>query len=138
MAAGVFLRFVNKYSQKTNLEECNKVLLNCTNIIHNVNTLLKPYLPFSCETVDKYLNKSTNKWEHEKASDIKIESNIKPLYVRYDKSIVEEEQILVYADCLTHFDSIKSIYFLAHNVMNLDGRKALSLLKIKCLKIITK
>ena len=77
---------------KTDINECNKVLFNCLNIIYNVNTLLKPYLPFSCETVDKYLNKKTNKWKYERVSDIKIESDIKPLYIRYDKKVIEEEK----------------------------------------------
>lgn len=95
-----FISYANKYFDekapwllaKLNIEDCNKVLFNCVNIIYNVNTLLKPYLPFSCEIVDNYLNKSTNKWEYEKVSDIKIESDIKPLYIRYDKSIIEEEK----------------------------------------------
>lgn len=95
-----FISYANKYFDekapwilaKTNINECNKVLFNCVNIIYNVNTLLKPYLPFSCEIVDKYLNKSNNRWEYEKISNIKIESDIKPLYERFDKSVIEEEK----------------------------------------------
>lgn len=43
----------------------------------------------------------------------------------------EEEQILVDADCLSHFDSIKSIYSLASKVIGLDDNTSLQYIKDK-------
>ena len=95
-----FIGYANKYFDekepwklaKENIEECNNVLLNCVNIILNVNTLLKPYLPFSCETVEGYLNEKVNNWEYVQINNIEISKEIKPLYERYDKSRIEEEK----------------------------------------------
>lgn len=94
-----FISYANKYFDekepwklaKENKEECNKVLLNCVNIILNVNTLLKPYLPFSSETVEGYLNEKVTEWKYKQVQEIKISSDIKPLYERYDKSRIDEE-----------------------------------------------
>ena len=94
-----FISYANKYFDekepwklaKENIEECNKVLLNCVNIILNVNTLLKPYLPNSSEQVEKYLNENVDSWNYKSITKIKISSEIKPLYERYDKSRIEEE-----------------------------------------------
>ncbi|MBQ2910544.1 MAG: methionine--tRNA ligase [Bacilli bacterium] len=95
-----FISYANKYFDekepwklaKENIEECNNVLLNCVNIILNVNTLLKPYLPFSCETVEGYLNEKVNNWEYVQINNVEISKEIKPLYERYDKSRIEEEK----------------------------------------------
>ncbi|MBO5121250.1 MAG: methionine--tRNA ligase [Bacilli bacterium] len=94
-----FISYANKYFDekepwklaKENIDECNKVLLNCVNIILNVNILLKPYLPFSCEKVEEYLNKKTKNWNYTKVNNIEISKEIKPLYERYDKSRIDEE-----------------------------------------------
>lgn len=94
-----FISYANKYFDekepwklaKENIEGCNKVLLNCVNIILNVNTLLKPYLPNSSEQVEKYLNENIDNWNYKSITEIKICSEIKPLYERYDKSRIEEE-----------------------------------------------
>ena len=94
-----FISYANKYFDekepwklaKENIEECNNVLLNCVNIILNVNILLKPYLPFSCEKVEEYLNKKTKNWNYTKVNNIEISKEIKPLYERYDKSRINEE-----------------------------------------------
>lgn len=95
-----FISFANKYFDenqpwilaKTNINECNDILYNCVNIIYNVNTLLKPYLPFSCELVEKYLNNKNLKWEYQRITNVSIASDIKPLYERYDKEIIEQEK----------------------------------------------
>jgi len=42
-----------------------------------------------------------------------------------------EEQILVDADAMAHFDCIKSLYSLAHNVMGLNEKDSLSYIKEK-------
>ena len=94
-----FISYANKYFDekqpwvlaKENTKECNKVLLNCVNIISNVNTLLKPYLPYSCEKVEDYLNIFNPNWEYKSVGDISIKEDIKPLYERYDKKVIEEE-----------------------------------------------
>lgn len=94
-----FISFANKYFDekepwklaKENLAECNKVLLNCVNIILNVNTLLKPYLPNSSQIVENYLNENITTWDYKQTKEIKINSDIKPLYERYDKSRIDEE-----------------------------------------------
>ncbi len=94
-----FISFANKYFDekqpwvlaKTDINKCNNVLFNCVNIIFNVNTLLKPYLPFSCEKVEKYLNNKVSNWEYKTISNILLSKDIKPLYERYDKSKISEE-----------------------------------------------
>ena len=94
-----FISYANKYFDekqpwvlaKENIKECNKVLLNCVNIISNVNTLLKPYLPYSCEKVENYLNISNSKWKYKAVGNISIKEEIKPLYERYDKKVIDEE-----------------------------------------------
>ena len=78
---------------KTNKEECEKILFNCVNIIFNINTLLKPYLPFSSDKVENYLNEPNNKWKYKTISKVDINKDINPLYERYDKSKIEEEKV---------------------------------------------
>ena len=93
------INFANKYFDekqpwilaKTDINECNNVLYNCCNIIYNINLLLKPYLPFSCEKVDEYLNASNNEWIYKSLEKVEISQNIQPLYERYDKRVIEEE-----------------------------------------------
>ena len=95
-----FISFANKYFDekqpwvlaKNNVDACNDVLYNCVNIIYNINILLKPYLPFSCEKVEEYLNNKTSKWEYNVISNVFISKNVKPLYERYDKNVIEEEK----------------------------------------------
>ena len=95
-----FISFANKYFDenqpwilaKTNINECNEILYNCVNIIYNVNTLLKPYLPFSCELVEKYLNNRNLKWEYQRITNVSIAGDIRPLYERYVKEIIEQEK----------------------------------------------
>ena len=41
---------------------------------------------------------------------------------RADFRTTEEERILVYADDLSHFDSINNLYSLAQNVMELNDK----------------
>lgn len=95
-----FIVFANKYFDekqpwilaKTDIDKCNSVLFNCVNIISNVNTLLKPYLPFSCEKVEEFLNTKVSKWEYNTILNISLSKDIKPLYERYDKSVIDEEK----------------------------------------------
>lgn len=94
-----FINYANKYFDekapwilvKENKQKCNDVLFNCCNIIYNVNTLLKPYLPFTSEKVEKYLKISNNNWGYRPIDKVDILNGIKPLYERYDKKIIDEE-----------------------------------------------
>lgn len=96
-----FISLANKYFDekqpwilaKTNLDECNDVLFNCVNIIFNVNTLLKPFLPFSSEKVEQYLSITNDEWKYKQIMNVSIKKNIQPLYKRYDKSIIKEETV---------------------------------------------
>lgn len=99
-----FINVANKYFDnnepwnlfKTDTDKCEEILYTCVNIIYNVSNLLKPFLPFSSDIVDSYLNQKNNDWEYKIISDININSNIKPLYERYDKNLIdiEKEKIL--------------------------------------------
>ncbi len=94
-----FISFANKYFDekqpwilaKQDINKCNEVLFNCVNIIYNINTLLKPFLPFTSEIVENYLNCNNNEWSYKTIDKVIIKDNIKPLYERYDKKIIEEE-----------------------------------------------
>ncbi|MDE6141799.1 MAG: methionine--tRNA ligase [Bacilli bacterium] len=94
-----FISYANKYFDlkqpwilvNEDKKKCEEVLFNCVNIIYNVNTLLKPFLPFSCDKVDEYLGLKNNGWKYEGVDVVKIKTNIEPLYIRYDKRIIEEE-----------------------------------------------
>ena len=45
-----------------------------------------------------------------------------------------EEQVIVDADAMSHFDSIKELYSLAHNVMGLNEQESLKSVKEKFIK----
>lgn len=95
-----FIMYSNKYFDenepwalaKTNKDECERVLYNCVNIIFNINNLLKPYLIESTVKVEDYLNDSINEWKYVKLNKVELKSNIEALFVRYDKSLIDEEK----------------------------------------------
>ena len=94
-----FINYANKYFDnnqtwvlaKTDPDECKKILFNCVNIIFNINTLLKPYLFESTLKVEEYLNLKNSKWEYKEIKSVKLSKEIAPLYIRYDKKVIEEE-----------------------------------------------
>ncbi len=94
-----FINYANKYFDekqpwilvKEDTNKCNQVLFNCVNIIFNINILLKPFLPNTCDKVENYLNRYSNSWNYERINNVNIKSEILPLYERYDKKIIEEE-----------------------------------------------
>ena len=98
-----FVSFSNKYFDenepwnlaKTDKDACEKVLYNCCNIIFNVNNLLKPYLVESTVKVEKYLNKSNNEWKYVRLDEVNLEKEIEALFVRYDKSLIDEEKSIL-------------------------------------------
>ena len=98
-----FISFANKYFDenepwalaKTDTNACEKILYNCCNIIYNVNNLLKPYLIESTPKVEKYLNKSIGKWEYTRLDEVNLSNEIEALFVRYDKSLIDEEKAIL-------------------------------------------
>ncbi len=98
-----FISYSNKYFDenepwnlaKTDSSLCEKILYNCCNIIYNVNNLLKPYLVESTVKVEKYLNKDIKTWDYVKLDEVNISSEIEALFVRYDKSLIDEEKSIL-------------------------------------------
>lgn len=98
-----FIAYANKYFDenepwnlaKTDSNACEKVLYNCCNIIYNVNNLLKPYLIESTVKVEKYLNDSIDKWEYKKLEKVDLSNEIEALFIRYDKSLIDEEKAIL-------------------------------------------
>lgn len=98
-----FIAFSNKYFDenepwnlaKTDANACEKVLYNCCNIIFNINNLLKPYLIESTPKVENYLNKSINEWKYVKLDKVDLSKDIEALFVRYDKSLIDEEKSIL-------------------------------------------
>ncbi len=98
-----FISYANKYFDenepwalaKTDTNACEKILYNCCNIIYNVNNLLKPYLIESTPKVEKYLNKSIDKWEYTRLDEVNLSSDLEALFVRYDKSLIDEEKAIL-------------------------------------------
>lgn len=95
-----FISFANKYFDekqpwilaKTDINKCNEVLFNCCNIIYNVNTLLKPYLPFTSDKVEEYLKISNKHWEYDRLKNVCISNEIDVLFDRYDKGVIKKEK----------------------------------------------
>ena len=89
----IMISFANKYFDekqpwilaKTDINECNHILFNCVNIIYNINTLLKPYLPFSCEKVENYLGCQNFQWKYESISTV----SIKKTFNHYTKDMIK-------------------------------------------------
>ena len=98
-----FISYSNKYFDenepwnlaKTDVTKCEKVLYNCCNIILNINNLLKPYLVESTIKVENYLNKAIKTWNYERLEEVNLEKDIEALFVRYDKSLIEEEKSIL-------------------------------------------
>lgn len=77
---------------KTNKEECEKVLYNCVNIIFNINNLLKPYLVDTTIKVEEYIHCFNKEWNYKSIDKVDLVENIDPLFIRYDKKIIDEEK----------------------------------------------
>ena len=98
-----FINYSNKYFDekepwklaKEDSSECEKVLYNCCNIIFNVNNLLKPYLFETTKKVEEYLNSNINSWNYQKLEKVELVKEINPLFIRYDKKVIDEERELL-------------------------------------------
>ena len=94
-----FINYSNKYFDenepwklaKDNVSKCEDILFNCCNIIFNINNLLKPYLFETTKKVEEYLNSNINSWNYQKLDNVELSKEIAPLFIRYDKSKIEEE-----------------------------------------------
>lgn len=95
-----FINYSNKYFDenepwklaKEDLSKCEDILYNCCNIILNINNLLKPYFVETTKTVEEYLNSSIDNWNYKRLDSVYLSNEIKPLFIRYDKSLIEKEK----------------------------------------------
>ena len=95
-----FINYSNKYFDenepwklaKDNVSKCEDILFNCCNIIFNINNLLKPYLFETTKKVEEYLNRNINSWNYQRLEKVELLKEIKPLFIRYDKSRIDEER----------------------------------------------
>ena len=98
-----FVGYANKYFDekqpwilaKEDKEKCKEVLFNCCNIIYNVNTLLKPYLPNTSSKVEEFIKKDNNEWKYERRDKANVLDNLTTLFERYDKKVIEEEKVII-------------------------------------------
>lgn len=98
-----FINYSNKYFDenepwklaKEDISKCEDILYNCCNIIFNINNLLKPYLFETTKKVEDFLNNKIDKWEYKRLNNVNLSKEIKPLFTRYDKSLIEEERKLL-------------------------------------------
>ena len=98
-----FISYSNKYFDenepwilaKENANKCEEILYNCCNIIFNVNNLLKPYFIKTTKKVEDYLNSHIDTWNYQKLDNVKLSKEIEPLFIRYDKKLIEEERDLL-------------------------------------------
>lgn len=84
------VEFANKYYDerepwkqfKENIEEFNKTIFNCTNIIANLANLYEPIMPEATARIRNYLNIEEKKWEPIYIkNEIELE-NIEPIFER--------------------------------------------------------
>ena len=95
-----FINYSNKYFDeskpwilaKEDTNKCEEILYNCCNIIFNINNLLKPYLFETTKKVEEYLNSSIKSWNYERLEKVDLSKEIKTLFIRYDKKVIEEEK----------------------------------------------
>ena len=98
-----FINYSNRYFDenepwklaKEDPAKGEEVLYNCSNIIFNINNLLKPYFIETTNSVEEYLNEKNTKWEYKKLSKVELASVINPLFTRYDKTKIDEERALL-------------------------------------------
>ena len=95
-----FINYSNKYFDenepwklaKDDVRKCEDILFNCCNIIFNINNLLKPYLFETTKKVEEYLNSNINSWNYQRLEKVELLKEINPLFIRYDKSRIDEER----------------------------------------------
>ena len=98
-----FIRSANKYFDgeqpwkqiNEDKDVCDNTLLTCVFIIANISQILKPFLPFSSETVKEMLNLAEFSWKVIKKKSYKL-TFVSPLFDRLDTKLIDEE--LTYLD----------------------------------------
>ena len=84
------VEFANKYydekepwkQRKENIEEFNKTIFNCANIIVNLANLYAPIMPNACERIREYIKLEQIKWEPIFIENEIALENIEPLFER--------------------------------------------------------
>jgi methionyl-tRNA synthetase len=98
-----FINYSNKYFDenepwklaKEDTNKCEDILYNCCNIIFNINNLLKPYFVETTKNIEEYLNANINEWNYKRLDSVNLSKEINPLFIRYDKSVIETERKLL-------------------------------------------
>ena len=98
-----FINYSNKYFDenepwklaKEDISKCGDILYNCCNIIFNINNLLKPYFIETTKKVDEYINSNISSWNYQKLEKVELSKEINPLFIRYDKKVIDEERDLL-------------------------------------------
>jgi methionyl-tRNA synthetase len=93
-----FVRYSNKYfdteepwkTRNSNVEACKTTIFNCIQIISNLAVLLKPFLPFSSEKIQSWLNLSDT-WQPQYVEIGFTIGETGILFERIDKKVVDEE-----------------------------------------------
>ena len=70
-------------------------LINKSLYQNDNNNLLKPYLFETTKKVEKYLNSNINSWNYQKLEKVELVKEINPLFIRYDKKVIDEERELL-------------------------------------------
>lgn len=98
-----FINYSNKYFDenepwklaKEDVIKCEDILYNCCNIIFNINNLLKPYFVETTKKVEEYLNSNISSWNYQKLEKVVLSEEINPLFIRYDKKVIDQERELL-------------------------------------------
>ena len=80
---------------KEDKNKCGEILYNCCNIIFNINNLLKPYLIETTKKVENFFNENIPTWKYKKLSKVNLSKDIKPLFTRYNKELINQEKQLL-------------------------------------------
>lgn len=98
-----YIALANKYFDekapwkliKEDKNKCEEILYNCCNIIFNINNLLKPYLIETTKKIENFFNENITTWKYTKLSKVKLSKDIKPLFTRYNKELINQEKQLL-------------------------------------------
>ena len=65
--------------------------------MHNLtkNSSRKGYLLKKKKKVEEYLNSNIDSWNYQKLDGVQLSKEIEPLFIRYDKTKIEEERDLL-------------------------------------------
>ncbi len=106
-----FVRYANKFfdiekpwvTVREEEDVCRNTLYNCVQIIANLAVLLQPFLPFSSREIFRWLN-INEVWEKQFVPAGYQLPEIKLLFERLDKGVVEEESEKLSGHCVSRED----------------------------------